>query len=244
MNEIKLILGDCLEKFKDITDKSIDLVFTDPPYGLDWSAPIKFKERKDMLHHVETTKKWDNVLELYPILFKEFNRMVKDCGSILMFCRVEHISHPIKCAKENNFEHRATIIYHKTNPCTQVRRRNYLSSFETFIWESRPKDQEAKFVFNFKKQNEMHNFIEMPACGGRERTCHPTQKPLKLIKHFLEIHSNENNLIFDPFFGSGTTAIACKLLNRNFIGFEIDEKYYTLAQERLNKTEIQGELNI
>jgi len=244
MSEIKLILGDCLEKMKDIKDRSIDLIFSDPPFELDWSAPIKFKERKDMLHHSEVTKKWDHILELYPILFKEFDRIVKDTGSILMFCRVEHISHPIEIAKENNFEHRATIVYHKTNPCTQVRRRNYLSSFETFIWESRPKDREVKFTFNFKKQNEMHNFIELPACGGLERTCHPTQKSLKLIKHFLEIHSNENDLICDPFAGSGTTGVACKLLNRNFLGFEIDENYYNIAKERIEKTEVQQEMNI
>jgi len=90
----------------------------------------------------------------------------------------------------------------------------------------------------------MHNFIELPLCGGNERTEHPTQKPLKLIKHFLEINSNKNDLILDPFFGSGTTAVACKLLDRNFVGFEVDEKYYILAKERLEKTEIQNELNI
>jgi len=81
MSEIKLILGNCLEKFKDIADKSINLVFTDPSYELDWKEPIKFKERKDMLHHTEKTKEWDNVLELYPILFKEFDRIIKDSGS-------------------------------------------------------------------------------------------------------------------------------------------------------------------
>lgn len=244
MNDIKLIFGNCLEKFKDIADKSIDLVFTDPPYELDWKEPIKFKERKDMLHHTEQTKKWDNVLELYPILFKEFDRVVKDSGSILMFIRSEHISYPIEWAKKNNFEHKATIVWHKPNPCPQVRKRNYLSSFETVIWEARFSEDKIKFTFNFKRQNEMHNFIEMPLCGGNERTEHPTQKPLKLMKHFLEIHSNENDLIFDPFFGSGTTAVACKLLDRNFIGFEISEKYYALAQERLNKTEVQKELDI
>jgi len=64
-------------------------------------------------------------------------------------------------------------------------------------------------------------------------TEHPTEKPLKLIKHFLEIHTNENYVVLDPFLGSGTTAVACKQLNRNFIGFELSPEYCEIANKRL-----------
>ena len=235
MPNIDLRCGDCLEEMKKIEDKTIDLVLTDPPYQLDWRQSIHFKNRKAMYHHKEETQKWDiGVKELYKFLFKEFDRIVKYEGSIVLFTRSEFITWAIDEAKQNNFDNKATIIWHITNPMPQVRKKNYLSSVQTILWVARYDEKKCPFTFNFKTQNEMHNFIEMPICSGKERTNHPTQKPLKLISYLLENHSNPNDLIIDPFMGSGTTGVAAKELGRNFIGIEIHKPYFDIAERRIS----------
>src|SRR3990167_1089287 len=170
----------------------------------------------------------------------EFNRIIKFTGSVILFTRSEYITYAVDSSKKNGFDNKATIIWHKTNPMPQVRKKNYLSSVETILWVVRYNEKKCPFIFNFKTQNEMHNFIEMPLCGGNERTEHPTQKPLKLIKHLLEIHSNPDNLVLDCFAGSGTTAVACKQLGRKFIGCDISQEYVDIANKRLS----QGVLNL
>jgi len=230
----QVICGDCLEIMKGIPDKSIDLVLTDPPYNLRWKQSIELHGRKALYGHKIETEKWDVMDKiLYQKLFKEFDRIVKDNGSILMFTRSEYISWALESALGNNFDNKATIIWHKTNPVPQVRKKNYLSSIETIFWAARWNDHKCNFTFNFKNQKEMHNFIEMPLCGGKERTIHPTQKPIKLIEHLLQIHSNKNDLVLDPFLGSGTTAVACKELGRRYIGIEINPKYCDIARNRI-----------
>lgn len=230
----KIYQGDCLELMKNISNNSIDLVLTDPPYELDWRQSINFKNRKSMFHHKEETQKWDKgVKYLYENIFKEFDRIVKKTGSVIIFTRSEFITWAVDEAKKNNFDNKATIIWHKTNPIPQVRKKNYLSSIETILWLARWNKDKCDFTFNFKTQNEMHNFMEYPICSGNERTKHPTQKPLNLIEKLLSIHSNENDLILDPFMGSGTTAVACKKLKRNFVGIEKESEYIQIAEARI-----------
>ena len=99
-------------------------------------------------------------------------------------------------------------------------------------------------TWNFSTQKEMHNFIESPICMGKERLKHPTQKPLKILRHILKIASNENDMVLDPFMGVGSTAVACKEMNRNFTGIEVEEKYVNLAKQRLKETEPRQESSI
>ena len=82
----------------------------------------------------------------------------------------------------------------------------------------------------------MHNFYETPNSSSYKVTEHPTEKPLKFMEHLLNIHSNVGDVVLDPFMGSGTTGVAAKNLNRNFIGFEQDEKYFNIAKSRLDGT--------
>ena len=88
-------------------------------------------------------------------------------------------------------------------------------------------------TWNHKPVNEMHNFIQTPICMGHERTAHKTQKPLKVCLPYIEISSNEGDLILDPFMGSGTTAVAAKMLKRNFIGFELNPEFHAIACDRV-----------
>ena len=93
-------------------------------------------------------------------------------------------------------------------------------------------------TWNFGKQNEMHNFFESPICMGPERlkkTKHPTQKPVKLLKHLIKIASNEGDVILDPFMGVGSTGVAALEMERKFIGIEIDKEYFEAAQKRIQQ---------
>jgi len=230
----KIYCMDAIEFLKKIPDNSVDLVLTDPPYNLRWKQQIELHGRKAFYHNYEELKGWDKInKEFYFKLFNEFDRIVKDNGSIIIFAKTELVTWIMEAGLVNNFDYKATINYVKSNPVPQVRKKNYCSSFETICWLVRWNDKKCNFTFNFKSQKEMHNFIVMPICSGNERTKHPTQKPLKLISHLLEIHSNKKDIILDCFMGSGTTAVACKQLGRNFIGCDISEEYVKIANKRL-----------
>lgn len=233
----KIYQMDCFDGMKSLEDKTVDLVLTDPPYNVKLKEQISLKGRKALYKDFDEMD-WDklNIKEMYEKLFRELDRIVKADGSAIIFCRIEWITHCIEAAQKNNFDVKATIIWHKVNPTPQVRKRNYLSSIETIVWLARWDKDKCLFKFNFKGQNEMHNFVEMPICQGNERTEHPTQKPLKLMQRFVRIHSNKDDLILDPFTGSGTTAVASKRLGRNYIGFELNPKYVKIANERLAST--------
>jgi site-specific DNA-methyltransferase (adenine-specific)/modification methylase len=232
---------DCLDGLKEIEDKCINLTLTDPPYNVKLKSSISLTGRKAMYEDFNKMD-WDklNIRELYDSVFPHLDRITKSDGSVLMFCRLEWITYLIESANKNNFDVKATIIWHKTNPMPQVRKRNYLSSTEAIVWVARWDKDKCLFKFNFGTQNDMHNFFESPICMGLERTEHPTQKPLDLIKKLLEIHSDRGDLILDPFIGSGTTAVACKLTGRRFIGFELEKEYIDIANRRLNNLKYES----
>ena len=230
----KVILGNCIEELKKFPDNSVDAIITDPPYQLKFKQPIELPGRKAMYKSLENMN-WDklNIKELYQKLFPDFNRILKQKGSIIIFVRTEWITYCIDEAERNGFKIKATITWHKTNPVPQVRKKNYLSSTESILWFSRWNEEKIDFTFNFKKQKEMHNFVEFPICSGNVRTEHPTQKPLELMERLIEIHTNEGDIILDPFLGSGTTAVACLKTNRQFIGIEKEADYVKIATARL-----------
>ena len=92
-------------------------------------------------------------------------------------------------------------------------------------------------------QSEMHNYFECPICMGNERLKepkHPSQKPLRLLRHLMEIASNEGDVVFDPFMGVGSTGVAAKELGRKFIGCEIDSEFFKAAGKRIEITDIPG----
>ena len=212
----KIHLMDALEFLKSLDEKSVDLVLTDPPYAIKWKQQIELHGRKVMYHKFDELAGdggWDKVdiKQLYLDLFKEFDRVVKDNGSVLIFVRNEWITYCLEAGKQFHFDVKASLYWEKNNPIPQVRKKNYLSSVETVVWLARWNEDFCDFTFNFKKQKEMKNFIRLPLCQGLERTEHPTQKPLTLIKFLLEVHSNKGDLIIDPFVGSGTTAVPVRI---------------------------------
>lgn len=220
MSEIKLLQGDCLELMKNIPDKSIDLVVTDPPYGVNFQS----HRRKEKYEHIQN----DDNLEFLPELMGELNRVLKPDAHIYMFC-VFKIIDVFKQEFEKYFELKNIIIWNKGN--------FGMGNYYRFKYEM------VLFGQKGNKPMKNHSFADVLDCNGTGNKFHPTQKPIDLLKIFIWNSSDENGVVFDPFMGSGSTGVACKLTNRNFIGIELNEKYFDIAKQRIENGFVQKELS-
>jgi len=125
------------------------------------------------------------------------------------------------------------IRWEKANPMPRNRDRRYITDFECALWVTMPK---AKWVFNRQDSNYERPIIRSPITPKSEKVGHTTQKPVSVMEHLLKIHSNEGDVVLDPFMGSGTTGVAAKNLSRSFIGIELDQDYFNIAKERIENT--------
>jgi len=226
---------DCLVGMKKLSDNKVDLILTDPPYNISRERTFSRDNAKDVSLYFGD---WDNIenKEFYKwlkIVLLEMKRVLKPNGQLLMFSprnwEYESVIDDVLHVKR-------TLIWHKNNPTPQFLKVSYLTSYEMIRWAVQDEEVKNKDItFNFDKQKNMHDVLKYPICMGNERTEHPTQKPLDLINKLINIHSNEGDLVLDPFIGSGTTAVACLKTNRKFMGFEREEKYYNIALKRIGK---------
>jgi site-specific DNA-methyltransferase (adenine-specific)/modification methylase len=226
---LKLFNEDCLQILKTIPDNSIDLILTDPPYNIGKysTGNITLPNRSDLNNDIAT---WD-LDELDPKdLIHDFKRILKPTGNIFIFTSYNMIG-KWHANFDDEFDTFQFFIWHKTNPAPKIYKNGFLNSCEMIacMWNK-------GHTWNFTKQNEMHNFFESPICMGKERLKdpkHPAQKPVKLLEHIIRIASNENEIVFDPFMGVASTAIASLKLDRMFAGCEIDEIYYNASIKRI-----------
>ena len=226
----KIIQCDCLEVMKDIPDKSIDLVLTDPPYGT-------------------TNNEWDNVVDFW----SEVKRICK--GGFIVFSSQPYTTNLINSNRKDFKYHwiwnkalAGNGIIAKYQPLKiheeicifgNVKYNPIMRKGKARI-KNGIKDKHGTFsgakseqVFNDNYYPE--SILNFSGASMRIKRQHPTQKPVELISYLIKTYSNENDIILDPFLGSGTTAVACKQLKRNFIGIEISEKYCEIARERLRQ---------
>lgn len=231
---------DCLKFMKKIPEQSIDLILTDPPYNIAKysTGNINLPNRSAINNDLG---EWD-LEEINPNDFvDEFKRILKPDGNIFIFTSYNLIGKWHE-AFDSEFDTFQFFIWHKTNPMPKIFKNGFLNSCEMIVclWNKGHK-------WNFTTQNEMHNYFESPICMGKERLKdpkHPAQKPLVLLKHLIKIGSNSNDVIFDPFMGVGSTGVASKELGRNFIGCEIDKKFFDAAKKRIEETEVNIQLDL
>lgn len=235
----KIICGDALYELRNIPTESIDLIITDPPYNVSTDLKIdrsrwgKKQKRKAIINfnYGEWDKKTDD--EFYQFTSEwwcECKRVLKKGGSIYIFFTKELISWFHEW-RGNDIKTKNIISWIKSNPLPAFNRTNYRSAVE-FIYFGQ-KDG-GKATFNFGQQKDMKNWFEYPLVQGKKRTKHPTQKPLELIQKFIEVSSNKGDIVLDPFIGSGTTAVAAKMSDRNYIGIEKNPEYVKITNERIN----------
>jgi len=235
---VKLILGDCLEKMKDIPDGSVDMILTDPPYG-------------------KTACKWDSIIPLEP-MWEQLNRIIKSNGAIVLTSRQPFTS---KLIISNLKMFRQTWVWDKIIATNFMNaKKMHTQGFEDIcifykkLPTYNPQMEKGKpFKDNRKtnyrtntealgsrvKYNKQNNNGEryprglLKISGRNNKPIHPTQKPVALMEYLIKTYTNENETVLDFTMGSGTTGVACKNLNRKIIGIELDENYFNIAKERI-----------
>ena len=244
---INLMLGDCLERMKEIPDGSVDLILTDPPYGT-------------------TACKWDSVIPLEP-MWEQLKRVIKPNGAIVLFGSQPFtsvlVSSNLKmfkycwvwdkirasnffAAKFQPLNNTEDVVVFSHGGCNNGTK-NPVPYFPQGIESCNIVAKNSKSVGG--KIGDAHK-TSMVRGGGYKQTTtgypnkvirfirdkkpvHPTQKPVALMEYLIKTYSNENETVLDFTMGSGTTGVACKNLNRNFIGIEKDETYFKIAQDRI-----------
>ena len=242
--EIDLRYGDCLDIMQEIPDKSIDCIICDLPYGT-------------------TACSWDIIIP-FDKLWLEYNRIIKDNGAIILFGQ-EPFSSLLRVSNLSDYRYDIYWEKERLTNINQVKRRvgktvETISVFykkqctynpQMIKYEGKPRsnkvkngklgklsDCNEKTVFEYKD-----NGLRYPTQVWKfKRDCltsnlHPTQKPLALLEELVKTYSNENDTILDNCMGSGTTGVACRNLNRNFIGIEKNKKYFDIAKERIFNNE-------
>lgn len=229
----KIYNDDCVNVLKQLPDKSINLVLTDPPYLLDnhgGAGMGGFAERKLIkLKHIN----WISEDFDYNTVFNEFIRICNPLN-LYIFCSNKQISRTMSFFEDKGYKV-TLLMWHKVNAVPLVNKK-YHDNVE-FIVCVRDKGS----CFNNLSVAEKSKIISMPYPNNNNRL-HPTEKPLNLIELLLKTKSNEGNLVLDCFSGSGTTAVACHNLNRRFICIEKDYDYWKASVERLEREQAQMRL--
>jgi len=212
----KVICGDCLDVMKGIPDKSIDLVLTDPPYGIDFQSNMRPKYRQfDKLENDNNTSR----LETYD----EFYRILKDNSVAVVFCSFKNYAEDYNKLAEL-FDIKNCIVWDKGGGGLGDLVHSLSTDYELAIVAHKgQRPIEGKRDGSVWAEGKVFNLTQQ----------HPTEKPVALMERIIDKFSKPNDLILDPFLGSGTTAVACKKLNRRFIGLEISEEYCKIANQRL-----------
>ncbi len=229
---IQIYHADAFEIIKDFyqQDLKVDAIITDPPYSI--SVKNNFSTLKSAKRQGIDFGEWDKNFKLLEWI-KRYAPLVNPNGCMVIFCSYGFISYIADFLEENGFVVKDFIQWVKNNPMPRNINRRYVQDTEFALWAVKKK---AKWVFN-KPKNEKYLrplILKSPVVGGLERVKHPTQKSLALMEKIISIHTNPNDIVLDPFMGSGTTGLACKRLERNFIGIESEREYFQIAKERLN----------
>jgi len=234
----KVIQGDCLEVMKDIPDKSVDMILCDLPYGT-------------------TACRWDVVIPFEP-LWEQYERVIKDNGAIVLtasqpFTSALIMSNPKMFKYEwiwlktraSNFQnarrmpmkrHENVCVFYKKPPTYNLE----LKKLDTPIISSR-KNKGGELLGKFTDSGSYFQketgfkFSDIKFSNPNNGNVHPTQKPVPLLEYLIKTYTNEGETVLDNCMGSGSTGVACLNTNRNFVGIEIDDKYFDIAKRRISE---------
>ena len=238
---IKLYHNDCIDILKNMVDNNviIDHIICDLPY---------FQVIKN-----DFDNQWDNVesyVDWFNSLLQYIKQIIKPGGNIILFCSRQNMWRMCRMLYENGFEENRTIIWARKRGFNNTRGKALASGYEPILFWSKGKSN----TFNNIKIKVDSNrpeyktgilkdgitlsdvWTDIPALphNAKEKVDHPTQKPIKLMERIISLFTNEGDTILDFCMGSGSTGVACKNLNRNFIGIEKDLNYFNISKERLN----------
>ena len=208
----------------------VNHIITDPPYNI--SKSNNFSTMNSAKRQGVDFGEWDKDFDLFSWI-KSYCKILDKNGSFIIFCSYKFLSHICDTLENSDCAVKDILIWQKTNPMPRNTDRRYVQDMEFAIWAVK---NGAKWIFN-KPNNKkyLRAIYTAPVVSGSERTTHPTQKSLKVMQEIIKIHTNKNDLILDPFMGSGSTGVAAISNGRKFLGVELDKKFYNIALDRLNK---------
>jgi site-specific DNA-methyltransferase (adenine-specific) len=215
----KIYNGDCFEIMKTIEENTIDLVLTDPPFGMSFQS----NHRKEKHKKIENDDNLDWLLNWV----NELKRIVKDDSHLYIFCSWHKVD-IFKSELEKHFKIKNILIWEKNNTGMGDLEGDYAPKYEMIIFCSNGvKKLKGRRDSNIVKAKKTANIN------------HPTEKPINLMEYFIEKSSNKGDVVFDSFAGGGSTLIAAEILDRNYIGIELDKDYFNIINKRLSEHKSQ-----
>ena len=238
-DKYNLLFGNCLERMKEIPDGSIDFILTDPPYGT-------------------TQCKWDTVIH-FDLMWEQLKRIIKPNGAIVLF-GAEPFSSLLRCSNIKNFKYDWVWEKSKATGFLNSKKQPLRAHEIISVFYSKPptynpqmveglpynkgvrKEQTGEDVYSSFEQVEVKSegfryprSVQYFKTAENEGGFHKTQKPVALLEYLIKTYTQENETVLDFTFGSGSTGVACVNTNRNFIGVELDEKYFNIAEKRIQE---------
>src|SRR6476660_1352169 len=245
-----ILEGDCVAEMERLPDKSVDMIFADPPYNLQLGGDL-FRPEGSRVDAVDD--EWDKFesLAAYDDFTREWleqaRRILKDDGTIWVIGSYHNIYRVGSLLQDADFWILNDIVWRKTNPMPNFRGTRFTNAHETLLWCA--KDEKARYTFNYRAMKALNDDLQMrsdwllPICAGGERVkgedgskAHPTQKPEALLYRILLACTKPGDVVLDPFFGTGTTGAVARRLGRRWIGIKREPTYVAVARERIDST--------
>ena len=243
----QVVKGDCIEVLATLPEKSVDLIFADPPYNLQLQQALW---RPNMTRVDAVDDDWDRFGSFaeYDAFTRAWlsacRRVLKDTGTLWVIGSYHNVYRVGTALQDLGYWILNDLLWIKANPTPNFRGVRFTNAHETLLWAQ--KKRGAKYTFNYRTMKALNDGLQMrsdwliPLCTGEERLkvnghkAHPTQKPEALLYRVLLASSNPGDVVLDPFFGTGTTGAVAKKLRRQWIGIERDPGYVALARQRID----------
>lgn len=236
INTSHLLQGDCVKVMRTIPDDSVDCIITDPPYNLGLFMHKRNTNLKKMRENQFAYAGWDNME--YKVWKKSMGKFMEQCAriskkgaSLVVFMSVLKVVDIVELAQKYGYYYKTTGVWHKLNPMPRNMNIHYVNSTECWIYFVY-KNTSGTFNNNGKV---LHDYLESSVTPASEKKQgnHPTQKPLKILNELITTLTNPNDIVLDPFMGSGSTCVSAALNGRRYIGVEVSEEYHSIAQNRI-----------
>ena len=245
-----ILEGDCIDEMARLPDKSVDMIFADPPYNLQLGGDLFRPEGGKVDACDDDWDKFDS-LGAYDDFTREWlaeaRRILKDDGTIWVIGSYHNIYRVGALLQDAEFWILNDIVWRKANPMPNFRGTRFTNAHETLLWCA--KDEKARYTFNYRAMKALNDDLQMrsdwvlPICSGSERVkddagdkAHPTQKPEALLYRILLACTRPGDVVLDPFFGTGTTGAVARRLGRRWIGIERERSYVKVARQRIDAT--------
>jgi modification methylase len=245
-----ILQGDCIAEMARLPDKSVDMIFADPPYNLQLGGDLFRPEGGKVDACDDDWDKFDS-LAAYDDFTRDWldqaRRILKDDGTIWVIGSYHNIYRVGSLLQDADFWILNDIVWRKANPMPNFRGTRFTNAHETLLWCA--KDEKARYTFNYRAMKALNDDLQMrsdwvlPICSGGERVkdaagdkAHPTQKPEALLYRILLACTKPGDVVLDPFFGTGTTGAVARRLGRRWIGIEREPAYVEVARERIDST--------